>query len=110
MALLMPLLAHRKSSERLFSDLPYSVSNGYNSAPSKWFGSLCRTSLKLRDISFHSIRHHTITKLFNEGIKEELIGSLMGHSIGKLTTGKVYMSGYNYANKHDAISRLTLLD
>ncbi|NOH27871.1 tyrosine-type recombinase/integrase [Vibrio mediterranei] len=110
MALLMPLLAHRKSCERLFGDLPYSVSNGYNSAPSKWFGSLCRTSLKLRDISFHSIRHYTITKLFNEGIKEELIGSLMGHSIGKLTTGKVYMSGYNYANKHDAISRLTLLD
>ena len=106
--MLMPLIARKSPSERLFDDLPYNQSNGYNSAPSKWFGLLIRNLLKDKSISFHSLRHYAITKLFNAGIKEELIGSLVGHSVGKLTTGKVYLSGFTYDKKLSAIAYLNL--
>ncbi|WP_051902554.1 tyrosine-type recombinase/integrase, partial [Photobacterium sanctipauli] len=83
-ALLEPLVHQRAKDERLFPSLTYSKDNGYNSKPSKWFSVLCREKLKLQGVSFHSFRHYAITKLFNEAVSEELIGSLMGHSIGKL--------------------------
>lgn len=47
-----------------------------------------------------------VTELFNAGVKEELIGSLMGHSVGKLTTGKIYLSGFSYSNKNNALNIL----
>ncbi|MEZ9229995.1 tyrosine-type recombinase/integrase [Vibrio amylolyticus] len=106
MSLLMPLIASRSDSERLFNDLPYNQSNGYNGTPSKYFSKLIK-GFGADDITFHSIRHYAVTKLFNEGVKEELIGSLVGHSIGKLTTGKVYMSGFNYKVKLEAIEKLS---
>ncbi|TVO39052.1 site-specific integrase [Vibrio algivorus] len=106
--MLMPLMARKSPSERLFNDLPYNQSNGYNGTPSKWFGLLIRNLLKDESISFHSLRHYAVTKLFNAGIKEELIGSLVGHSVGKLTTGKVYLSGFTYDKKLGAIAYLNL--
>ncbi|TOK48255.1 recombinase [Vibrio parahaemolyticus] len=109
MKLLIPLVAGRDSSERIFDDLPYNQSNGYNGAPSKYFSKLIK-ELKLEGVTFHSIRHYAVTKLFNEGVKEELIGSLVGHSVGKLTTGKVYMSGFNYNVKLAAIILLEKLE
>lgn len=93
--LLSPLLKAKTGNELLFNDLPYGVDNGYNSKPSKYFSKMCK-SLVFKDVSFHSFRHYVITKLFNAGVKEELIGSLIGHSVGKLTTGKVYLSGFTY--------------
>ncbi|MUK42839.1 tyrosine-type recombinase/integrase [Aliivibrio fischeri] len=104
--LLIPLLKNKEANERLFPDLPFNKSNGYTSTPSKWFSKLCREELKLKDVSFHSFRHYVITKLFNYGVKEELIGTLMGHSVGKLTTGKVYLCGFNYQNKLIALQKL----
>ena len=47
-----------------------------------------------------------VTELFNMGVKEELIGTLMGHSVGKLTTGKVYLAGFSYKVQHKALSQL----
>ncbi|GLR75273.1 tyrosine-type recombinase/integrase [Aliivibrio sifiae] len=104
--LLFPLLKNKTVSERLFLDLPFNESNGYTNTPSKWFSQLCSQELKLKDVSFHSFRHYVITKLFNHGIKEELIGSLMGHSVGKLTTGKVYLGGFSYINKLNVLKKL----
>ncbi|MGF1900675.1 tyrosine-type recombinase/integrase [Aliivibrio sifiae] len=104
--LLLSLLKNKTVSERLFPDLPFNESNGYTNTPSKWFSKLCSQELKLKDVSFHSFRHYVITKLFNHGIKEELIGSLMGHSAGKLTTGKVYLGGFVYTNKLNALGIL----
>ncbi len=106
--LLLPLIKNKDVNERLFPDLPFNESNGYTSTPSKWFSKLCREELKLKDVSFHSFRHYVITKLFNHGVKEELIGTLMGHSIGRLTTGKVYLAGFLYVNKLNTLSLLTL--
>ncbi len=57
-------------------------------------------------MSFHSFRHFAITHLFNSGVKEELIGSLVGHSVGKMTTGKVYLSGFNDKLKLEAMNHL----
>ncbi|TOR04209.1 hypothetical protein CGG83_24285, partial [Vibrio parahaemolyticus] len=65
-------------------------------------------SLDIKDVSFHSLRHYVVTELFNMGVKEELIGTLMGHSVGKLTTGKVYLAGFSYYVKRDAIGKLVL--
>ncbi|MGF1900672.1 tyrosine-type recombinase/integrase [Aliivibrio sifiae] len=104
--LLLPLLKNKEVSERLFPDLPFNESNGYTNTPSKWFSKLCREELNLKDVSFHSFRHYVITKLFNRGVKEELIGALMGHSVGKLTTGKVYLNGFTYGGKCEALSFL----
>ncbi|TON44436.1 tyrosine-type recombinase/integrase, partial [Vibrio parahaemolyticus] len=90
-------------NEHLFS-LPYSKQNGYAGKPSKYFSGLLK-SLAIDGVSFHSLRHYAVTELFNAGVKEELIGTLMGHSVGKLTTGKVYLSGYSYKAKHEALFR-----
>lgn len=49
-----------------------------------------------------------MTELFNARVKEELIGSLMGHSVGKFTTGKTYFSGFSYKNKYKALEVITV--
>lgn len=99
--LLSELIADKGKNEHLFT-LPYSKQNGYAGKPSKYFSVLLK-SLGIRGVSFHSLRHYVITELFNAGVKEELIGSLMGHSVGKLTTGKIYLSGFSYNNKLKAL-------
>ncbi|HGS5460622.1 TPA: tyrosine-type recombinase/integrase [Vibrio parahaemolyticus] len=104
--LLSELTAGKGKNEHLFS-LPYSKQNGYAGKPSKYFSGLLK-SLAIDGVSFHSLRHYAVTELFNAGVKEELIGTLMGHSVGKLTTGKVYLSGYSYKAKHEALFRLKL--
>ena len=104
--LLSELTAGKGKNEHLFS-LPYSEQNGYTGKPSKYFSGLLK-SLDIKGVSFHSLRHYVVTELFNLGVKEELIGALMGHSVGKLTTGKVYLSGFSYQVKIRAISHLML--
>ncbi|MCR9907623.1 tyrosine-type recombinase/integrase [Vibrio campbellii] len=99
--LLSELTAGKGKNEHLFS-LPYSKRNGYVGKPSKYFSGLLK-SLAIDGVSFHSLRHYAVTELFNAGVKEELIGALMGHSVGKLTTGKIYLSGFSYNNKLKAL-------
>ncbi|EGQ8938026.1 recombinase [Vibrio parahaemolyticus] len=102
--LLNELVSGKGKNEHLFT-LPYSKQNGYAGKPSKYFSVLLK-SLDIKEVSFHSLRHYVITELFNEGVKEELIGSLMGHSVGKLTTGKTYLSGFSYQNRLMALRML----
>lgn len=104
--LLNELVAGKGKNEHLFT-LPYSKQNGYAGKPSKYFSGLLK-SLDIKDVSFHSLRHYVVTELFNAGVKEELIGSLMGHSVGKLTTGKIYLSGFSYNNKLKALDMLSV--
>ncbi|HIF6159894.1 site-specific integrase [Vibrio parahaemolyticus] len=104
--LLNELVAGKGKNEHLFT-LPYSKQNGYAGKPSKYFSELLK-SLDIKDVSFHSLRHYVVTELFNAGVKEELIGSLMGHSVGKLTTGKIYLSGFSYNNKLKALDMLSV--
>lgn len=104
--LLVELLERKSVDERLFQ-LPYSKYNGYVGKPSKFFSQLLK-QLDIDHVTFHSLRHYVVTELFNQGVKEELIGVLMGHSIGKLTTGKVYLSGFSYQKKYDALKNLGL--
>ncbi|HHG3569977.1 site-specific integrase [Vibrio parahaemolyticus] len=104
--LLNELVAGKGKNEHLFN-LPYSKQNGYSGKPSKYFSELLK-SLDIKDVSFHSLRHYVVTELFNAGVKEELIGSLMGHSVGKLTTGKIYLSGFSYNNKLKALDMLSV--
>ncbi|MBM5025087.1 site-specific integrase [Vibrio parahaemolyticus] len=104
--LLSELVAGKGKNEHLFT-LPYSKQNGYAGKPSKYFSELLK-SLDIKDVSFHSLRHYVVTELFNAGVKEELIGSLMGHSVGKLTTGKIYLSGFSYNNKLKALDMLSV--
>ncbi|NOI69605.1 tyrosine-type recombinase/integrase [Vibrio owensii] len=101
--LLKELTQNKASTQRLFETLTYSQFNGYIGRPSKYFSKLCRDSLNLKGVSFHSFRHTAITYLFNSGIKEELIGQLVGHSTGKLTTGKVYLSGFTDKARRQAM-------
>ncbi|EGQ9702001.1 site-specific integrase [Vibrio parahaemolyticus] len=102
--LLNELVAGKGKNEHLFT-LPYSKQNGYAGKPSKYFSGLLR-SLDIEGVSFHSLRHYVVTELFNAGVKEELIGSLMGHSVGKSTSGKVYFSGFSYKVQHKALLKL----
>jgi len=104
--LIVGLLDGKSENQRLFDELPYSASNGYASRPSKYFSNLCRNELGLSGVSFHSFRHYAITHLFNSGVKEELIGNLVGHSVGKMMTGKVYLSGFKDTLKVEAMSHL----
>lgn len=104
--LLNELVAGKGKNGHLFT-LPYSKQNGYAGKPSKYFSELLK-SLDIKDVSFHSLRHYVVTELFNAGVKEELIGSLMGHSVGKLTTGKIYLSGFSYNNKLKALDMLSV--
>ncbi|ENM1122718.1 tyrosine-type recombinase/integrase [Vibrio owensii] len=104
--LLSELTAGKGKNEHLFS-LPYSKQNGYAGKPSKYFSGLLK-SLAIDGVSFHSLRHYAVTELFNAGVKEELIGTLMGHSVGKLTTGKVYLSGFSYQKRLAAMGLLGL--
>ncbi|HCE2053353.1 TPA: site-specific integrase [Vibrio parahaemolyticus] len=104
--LLNELVAGKGKNEHLFT-LPYSKQNGYAGKPSKYFSELLK-SLDIKEVSFHSLRHYVVTELFNAGVKEELIGSLMGHSVGKLTTGKIYLSGFSYNNQLKALDMLSV--
>ncbi|MFV8409205.1 site-specific integrase [Vibrio owensii] len=104
--LLNELVAGKGKNEHLFT-LPYSKQNGYAGKPSKYFSGLLK-SLGAKGVSFHSLRHYVVTELFNAGVKEELIGSLMGHSVGKLTTGKIYLSGFSYDNKFKALDMVSV--
>ncbi|HBC3989385.1 TPA: site-specific integrase [Vibrio parahaemolyticus] len=104
--LLNELKAGKGQNEHLFN-LPYSKQNGYAGKPSKYFSVLLK-SLDIKGVSFHSLRHYVVTELFNAGVKEELIGSLMGHSVGKLTTGKIYLSGFSYDNKFKALDMVSV--
>ncbi|EJI6687772.1 hypothetical protein BBN03_12875 [Vibrio parahaemolyticus] len=101
--LIKVLTLNKDSSQRLFESLTYSRFNGYIGLPSKYFSKLCRETLNLKGVSFHSFRHSAITYLFNRGIKEELIGQLVGHSTGNLTTGKVYLSGFTDETRRRAM-------
>jgi len=92
--LLNELVPGKGKNEHLFT-LPYSKQNGYAGKPSKYFSGLLK-SLGAKGVSFHSLRHYVVTELFNVGVKEELIGTLMGHCVGKLTTGKIYMSVFSW--------------
>ena len=104
--LFVELVEGRGDDERLF-ELPYSKYNGYVGKPSKFFSGLIK-QLKINDVTFHSLRHYVVTELFNHGVREELIGALVGHSVGKLTTGKVYLSGFSYQKKYEALGKLGL--
>lgn len=104
--LLNELKTGKGQNEHLFN-LPYSKQNGYAGKPSKYFSVLLK-SLDIKGVSFHSLRHYVVTELFNAGVKEELIGSLMGHSVGKLTTGKIYLSGFSYDNKLKALDMVSV--
>ncbi len=104
--LLNELITRKGKNEHLFN-LPYSKQNGYAGKPSKYFSELLK-SLDIKDVSFHSLRHYVVTELFNAGVKEELIGSLMGHSVGKLTTGKIYLSGFSYNKKFKALDMVSV--
>ncbi len=81
--LFVELVEGRGGDERLF-ELPYSKYNGYVGKPSKFFSQLLK-QLDIYNVTFHSLRHYVVTELFNQGVKEELIGALLGHSVGKLT-------------------------
>ncbi|WP_281515878.1 site-specific integrase, partial [Vibrio parahaemolyticus] len=104
--LLSELTTDKGKNEHLFT-LPYSKQNGYAGKPSKYFSELLK-SLDIKGVSFHSLRHYVVTELFNAGVKEELIGSLVGHSVGKLTTGKIYLSGFSYDNKLKALDMVSV--
>ncbi|MFN1513502.1 tyrosine-type recombinase/integrase [Vibrio owensii] len=104
--LLNELKTGKGQNEHLLN-LPYSKQNGYAGKPSKYFSVLLK-SLDIKGVSFHSLRHYVVTELFNAGVKEELIGSLMGHSVGKLTTGKIYLSGFSYDNKFKALDMVSV--
>ncbi|NOI30192.1 site-specific integrase [Vibrio coralliilyticus] len=104
--LMEDLVAGRMATERLFPSLPYGIDNGYTSKPSKYFSKFCRETFKLKNVSFHSFRHYAITSLFNLEYSEELIASIMGHSVGKHTTGKAYMSGFTHNKKLEALEAL----
>ncbi|ELI5409729.1 recombinase [Vibrio parahaemolyticus] len=102
---LFEALTKGKGKEALLFDLPYSEQNGYVNKPSKFFSALFKKN-GVSGVSFHSLRHYAVTKLFNSGVREELIGSLMGHAIGKTTSGKVYMNGFSYQKRLSALNCL----
>ncbi|HCH4197373.1 TPA: tyrosine-type recombinase/integrase [Vibrio parahaemolyticus] len=106
-SLLLPLIQGRDKAELLFDDLPYREVGGYAPVTSKWFSSLFKEAFDDTTITFHSIRHYVVTTLFNNNYHEDLIAELVGHSIGKRVTGKVYMSGFSYELKLAALSVLT---
>ncbi|WP_415663442.1 hypothetical protein [Vibrio taketomensis] len=88
--------------------MPYREVGGYAPVPSKWFTGIFKAAFNDSTITFHSIRHYVVTSLFNNNCHEDLIAELVGHSIGKRMTGKVYMSGFSFDIKLAAISTLTI--
>ncbi|SGZ17298.1 Putative uncharacterized protein [Moritella viscosa] len=110
--LVLPLLNSKKQNDLLF-DLTFSQYNRYISQPSKFFSKIIDTSRKDQKmgigVTFHSLRHNVVTSLFNQGVTEELIGSITGHSMGKSTAGKNYMSGFSYQRKLNTVNKLSLV-
>ncbi|WP_162926804.1 tyrosine-type recombinase/integrase [Vibrio coralliirubri] len=100
------LLTGKTKEQRVFPEFLCNNANGYAPKPSKYFSDLYRNKLGLNGASFHSFRHFATTHLFNSEVKEGLIGSLVGHSVGKMTTDKVYLSGFNDRLKLEVINHL----
>ena len=75
--------------ERIFPMLLYSEKHGYSATPSRWFGRF-KTDLGLvgdgcGKKDFHSIRHTVANELKQEGVSENLIGGVLGHTTGGIT-------------------------
>lgn len=110
--LINPLLKNKEQDDFLFN-LNFSQYNRYINQPSKFFS---KVLIKLRKnnkvgtgITFHSLRHNVVTSLFNQGVSEELIGAITGHSTGTSTAGKNYMSGFSYFKKLNTVQKLSLI-
>lgn len=110
--LILPLLNNKKQNDLLF-DLTFAQYNRYINQPSKFFSKIIGTLRKEQKIgtgvTFHSLRHNVVTSLFNQGVSEELIGAITGHSTGKSTAGKNYMSGFIYSQKLNTVQKLSLI-
>jgi integrase len=76
---------------RLFPELKWSQFHGYAIAPSIWFNRYMaarglKSSVERKD--FHSFRHTVADSLKKQGVSEELVGGLLGHSTGGITFGR----------------------
>jgi integrase len=76
---------------RLFPELRWSKFHGYGVAPSIWFNRYMdarglKSGSERKD--FHSFRHTVADSLKQQGVSEELVGGLLGHTTGGITFGR----------------------
>jgi integrase len=78
-----------KSSVRLWPNLVRREIDGYCAALGNWYGRFNRKHITDDPQKcFHSLRHTFADTLKQAGVQESLIGELMGHANGSITTGR----------------------
>jgi len=90
---LLQYVAHLRKTDsvRLFPELRWSKFHGYGVAPSIWFSRYMaarglKSSTERKD--FHSFRHTVADSLKQQGVSEEFVAGLLGHSTGGITFGR----------------------
>jgi integrase len=76
----------KQRQSQLFPELK-AGRDGHGQAPSKWFGRYKEAcGITGREHVFHSFRHWFISQRLNEGVADHMIGALVGHEQGVVTT------------------------
>lgn len=96
----------KEKKDRLLHALTQNSHNGYGRNLGRWFRTfLTRLGLKSKKLVFHSFRHSAVTYLFQAGVDEPIVKTLVGHTLGGITH-KVYAKGYTAAQLKEAIDKL----
>lgn len=80
-----------KSNSRVFPEIRFDNISGYSHTPSRWFMRF-RKKLGISDsetrLDFHSFRHTVADSLKQQGYSENLIGAILGHHVGGITSNR----------------------
>lgn len=95
-------------AQKLFPDFQYCPKNGWGRSLGRWFNDqfLVRTALKAKGVSFHVFRHTVVTTLFQAGVEEALVQTIVGHERQGVTHQHYFAKGYTLAQVRDALEKL----
>lgn len=93
---------------KLFPQFTYCIKNGWGRQLGRWFNDrlLPDLGLKSKGHVFHSLRHTVVTKLTQNGVPNEIVKALVGHSQKGITLQVYFQSGYTISQLSEAISML----
>lgn len=94
--------------QKLFQDFTYCQKNGWGRSLGRWFNDrfLVKLGIKDKGVSFHVFRHTVITGLYQAGVEEPIIQTIVGHERLGVTQKHYFNAGYKTSQLRDALEML----
>lgn len=98
----------RSGVQKLFQDFTYCQKNGWGRSLGRWFNDrfLVRLGIKDKGVSFHVFRHTVITGLYQAGVEEPIVQTIVGHERIGVTQKHYFNAGYKISQLRDALEKL----